>query len=262
MSKIDFKDVTFIIPIKFDSADRRTNFKTTIGYLERNFDTNIIVMESDTKSNEDFVKSVSDNIQYIFDDKFNGSFHRTRLLNHMTKESKTNILVNYDVDVIFPISQYLESKKKVEDGATIVYPYGGKFYDVKKPMFKFVEEDKVSEIDLKKCQLFNANSVGGAIFFDKERYWSIGLENENFISWGYEDWERLRRVEKLGHTAPRITGVLYHLTHSRNKDGSGSNPHYRNNGKLYGKIKNMNKNQLLNHINTWTWIKKEKEENV
>ena len=50
---IDFRDVTFIIPIRFDSEDRKRNFKITIGFLEKTFDTNIIVMESDKESNEE-----------------------------------------------------------------------------------------------------------------------------------------------------------------------------------------------------------------
>ena len=64
---IDFKDVTFIIPIRFDSEDRKRNFKITIGFLEKTFDTNIIVMESDKESNEEFVKSVSNKVLYLFE---------------------------------------------------------------------------------------------------------------------------------------------------------------------------------------------------
>ena len=64
---VDFKDVTFIIPVRFDSDDRRRNFRITIGYLIKNFDTNIIVLESDNESNEDFVKSISNDIEYIFE---------------------------------------------------------------------------------------------------------------------------------------------------------------------------------------------------
>jgi cell division GTPase FtsZ len=40
---IDFKDVTFIIPVRFDSEDRKRNFRITIAFLEKHFDTNIIV---------------------------------------------------------------------------------------------------------------------------------------------------------------------------------------------------------------------------
>ena len=97
---INFKDVTFIVPLRFDSEDRRRNFKMSMTYLLRNFDTNIIVMDSDKESNEEFVKSVSPQIKYIFEKNNEKLFHRTRLLNDMTKISTTNIVLS----VVFEMS--------------------------------------------------------------------------------------------------------------------------------------------------------------
>ena len=161
---IDFKDVTFIVPIRFDSEDRRNNFKTSMNFILRNFNTNIIVLDSDKESNEDFVKSVSEKIKYVFEKNGEKLFHRTRLLNEMTKMSETEIIVNYDVDVIFPIEQYLEAKKLIESGGTMCFPYGGKFYDIPKKFFNLVNEDKLDEIPLNDCTLFNPGSVGGGLF--------------------------------------------------------------------------------------------------
>jgi len=251
---IDFKDVTFIVPVRFDSDDRRVNFETSMRYILRNFDTNIIVLESDNKSNEDFVKSISNKIKYIFEKNDNKLFHRTRLLNEMTKMSKTDIIVNYDVDVIFPIEQYIESKKKIEDGCTICFPYAGKFYDIPKKHFDKVNEDRLQDIPLGECTLFNPNSVGGAVFFSKSKYGEIGFENQNFLSWGHEDWERVVRVKTMGHLEGRIEGVLYHLTHSRTHNSSSNNPFFGFNGQEFNKIRSMNKSQLCEHIKTWSWL--------
>jgi predicted glycosyltransferase involved in capsule biosynthesis len=251
---IDFKDVTFIVPIRFDSEDRRNNFKISMNYLLRNFDTNIIVLDSDKESNEDFVKSISEKIKYVFEKNGEKLFHRTRLLNDMTKIAKTEIIVNYDVDVVFPIEQYIESKKKIEEGCTMCFPYAGKFYDIPRKFFDLVGGDKLSEIPLNQCTLFNPNSVGGAFFFHKSRYQEIGWENENFVSWGHEDWERIHRIQFLGYELCRTEGVLYHLTHSRTFNSSGSNPYYNFNGQEIQRIKRLNKEQLLNEIKKWEWI--------
>jgi predicted glycosyltransferase involved in capsule biosynthesis len=252
---IDFKDVTFIVPVRFDSQDRRDNFKTSIGFLLRNFDTNIIVLESDENSNEEFVKSVSDKIKYVFEKNDERLFHRTRLLNDMTKMCETNIVVNYDVDVLFTVEQYMESKKKIEEGCTMCFPYAGKFYDIPRKFFDLVSENKLPEIPLNQCTLFNPNSSGGAFFFHKERYHEIGWENENFVSWGYEDWERIHRVEFLGYGLCRTEGVLYHLTHSRTENSNEKNPFYQFNGQEIQRIKRLNKEQLLNEIEKWIWTK-------
>jgi len=251
---INFKDVTFIVPVRFDSQDRKNNFKTSMSFLLRNFDTNIIVLESDENSNGEFVKSISKKIKYVFEKNDEKLFHRTRLLNNMTKMSETNIIVNYDVDVIFTIDQYIESRNKILDGCDMVFPYSGKFYDVQKNQFHLVDSDKINEIDLNQCTLFNPNSVGGAFFFNKERYTSIGLENENFVSWGHEDWERVVRIETMGHRLCRVDGVLYHLTHSRTHNSSDQNPFFHINGQEFHRIRSMSKEQLTNHIKTWGWV--------
>lgn len=251
---INFKDVTFIVPVRFDSQDRKDNFKTSMNFLLRNFDTNIIVLESDENSNEEFVKSISEKIKYVFEKNDEKLFHRTRLLNDMTKMSETNIIVNYDVDVIFTVNQYIESRNKILEGCDMVFPYSGKFYDVQKNQFHLVDSDRIDEIDFSQCTLFNPNSVGGAFFFNKERYVSIGLENENFVSWGHEDWERVVRIETMGHKLCRVDGVLYHLTHSRTHNSSDRNPFFNINGQEFNRIRSMNKEQLTNHIKTWPWI--------
>lgn len=251
---INFRDVTFIIPIRFDSEDRKRNFKITIGFLEKTFDTNIIVMESDKESNEEFVKSVSNKVLYLFEQTEDTLFHRTRMLNVMTKMSKTNIVVNYDVDVLFKPDQYIASRFALNTGVDFVFPYAGKFYDIPSKFFELINSSNFDGIDLNQCTLFNPNSLGGAIFFNKEAYTKIGLENENFISWGHEDWERIGRIEKMGYKVYRTDGVLYHLTHHRTHNSSGSNPMYNHNGNEYRMIMSMNKEELTEHIKTWKWI--------
>jgi predicted glycosyltransferase involved in capsule biosynthesis len=252
---IDFKDVTFIIPIRFDSEDRKRNFNITINFLEKNFDTNIIVMESDKVSNEEFVKSISDKIVYVFEKTEDSLFHRTKMLNDMTKMSKTNIVVNYDIDVLFKPEQYVASRFALNSGVDFVFPYTGKFYDIPVSYFETIQNGKFDLVNLSSCTLFNPNSMGGAIFFNKDAYTKIGLENENFISWGHEDWERVGRIEKMGYKIYRVDGVLYHLTHHRTHNSSGSNPMYNHNGNEYQKIMSMSKEQLTEHIKTWGWLK-------
>ena len=250
---IDFRDVTFIIPIRFDSEDRKRNFKITINFLEKNFDTNIIVMESDKDSNEDFVRSASNKLEYIFEKDESHLFHRTKMLNAMTKLSKTNIVVNYDVDVLFTLDQYVASRFALNTGSDFVFPYNGKFYDIKLDYFKTIENGEFDKINLNNCRLFNSNSVGGAIFFKKDSYQKIGLENENFISWGHEDWERVGRMKKMGYEVHRVDGVLYHLTHFRTHNSGGSNPMAKNNENEYNKVMSMNKQQLEEYIDSWDW---------
>lgn len=249
---IDLKDVTFIIPILIDSDDRINNYNIVIDYLLKNFDTNIIVCESDKESHEEILKK--DGVEYMFV-KNEGLFHRTKLLNIMTKKAKTNIIVNYDIDVIFNIRQYVEARDAIKSGDfDICYPYGGNFVNIRKYYFQQIKDNNLDGIDLDQCEISNPNSYGGAIFFNKEKYIQAGLENERFISWGFEDNERIERLVKLDFKLARIQGQLYHLDHERKINSTPEQPNYNDNINEYMKVAKMTKNELINYIKTWGWI--------
>ena len=74
-----------------------------------------------------------------------------------------------------------------------------------------------------------------------------------FPSHDHEDWVRIHRVQFLGYDLCRTEGVLYHLTHSRTFNSSGSNPYYNFNGQEIQRIKRLNKEQILNEIKKWKW---------
>lgn len=253
---INLKDVTFIIPVKLDSDDRRRNMKITLSYLQRNFDTNIIVCESDKESNEEFIQSCAIRpIIYMFDEDSSGIFHRTRILNEMTEASPTNIVVNYDIDVVFPVENYVAARDAINQGTDLVFPYGGPFFDIGEDLFRYVNENNVSQIPVQENQLLHPNSVGGAFFFNRERYKKAGLENENFLAWGFEDNERIIRLQKLGYKLGRVNGNCYHLTHHRDHNGWFTNPYIKENEAELEKIKNMNESEIRSYVSTWDWIK-------
>ena len=65
--------------------------------------------------------------------------------------------------------------------------------------FEVINETKdLTKINLNECQLFNPNSVGGVVMFDREHYWKCGGANEAFKSVGYEDNEINTRFKNLG----------------------------------------------------------------
>ena len=254
---IDLKDCTFIIPIKIESDDRKRNLQITLNYLQRNFDTNIIVYESDKISRaKKYIEDISEDILYMFEKNETGIFHRTRMLNEMTEIAKTNIIVNYDIDVIFSPQQLVASKNAISiNKMDLCFPYSGAFHDVPDIYFDNVKKDNLEKIDLNKCPLLNAQSVGGAFFFNKERYKEAGYENENFVSWGYEDNERIVRLQKLNYAMARIEGPCYHLTHSRDQNGWFSNPYIKQNESELEKIKGMNALEIMKYVKSWEWIK-------
>lgn len=260
----DLKQTTFIIPLRIESADRMRNVITSLCYLLENFDTNVIVKEGDTQSTftEDVLPQVKEflevddipNLTHVFEDTSASEFHRTRYLNEMTHMATTRVVVNYDCDIILPISSYTNSQKMIVDGdSDVVYPYGFGNY----AMMAFVSDEDVSEFlsngfDI--ATLHNKSKqymsrYGFCQFFDREVYITGGGENEDFIAYAPEDEERAYRFKTLGYKVDRIDSFAYHLEHARTPNSWVNNPHMKNNNLLWEKIQKMNKKQLIEYYN-------------
>jgi aspartyl aminopeptidase len=74
------------------------------------------------------------------------------------------------------------------------------------------------------------------------------------MSWGFEDNERISRLQKLNHQVSRVPGLLFHLNHQRGANSVPENPYYQKNMQEYYKINSMNKNQLEEYIKNWGWV--------
>lgn len=254
--KIPFTDVTFTIPFKSDSVNRLANITRVVQYLYKNFDTNISVYEVFLKGQGTaFDKTtMSDYPSVRFQNHEQGEFfHRTKYLNIMAKEATTPMIVNYDCDVLFPIKQYVEAANILRSQkASGIFPYDGYFVNI--PHLEALKEDLVV-LNPDQYPNFGRNSYGGAIFWNREHFIRGGMENENFISWGHEDWERVERFTKLGFSLGRIKGPLYHMDHPRAADSSDANPWGKHNEREYVKVKNMKVNDLKEYVSTWPWVK-------
>jgi hypothetical protein len=238
--KIDLKDTTFIIPVSIDSTDRIENINTCIAYINTYFDTNIIIGEQGTDAiNHSKVK-------------FNyPKFHRTKMLNEMTKQANTPIVINYDADVFLPPLQIWLAVHYIRTNvADYVYPYDGQFARVGRGYYNLINDKKdlgrLSKYTFKgtfKNDVNTPKSVGGAIAFNKEAYTEIGLENERFISYAPEDIERFYRMANTGRLK-RIKGVIYHLDHEVTINSSIGHVDYANNVKVCNELTGLTMNEL------------------
>jgi predicted glycosyltransferase involved in capsule biosynthesis len=246
-TRYDLTDVTFLIPFRGDSQERIQNLNLSLSFLNDNFITNVILWENDKMpkaSNNPEIK----NCKYVFEHNSNSLFHRTKILNNMTRIAETKYICLYDCDVIFEPKSIILAHQALNSGMEVVYPYSGVFLDIpreyaKKDLFNMGINNFIS-----KFSLLHTNSLGAAIFLNKESYINAGMENENFKSWGYEDLERFERFSKLGLSIARINGACFHFTHPRDENSCDKNPYYNENIKEYEKIKSMDANEIKKYL--------------
>lgn len=270
---IDLLNATFIIPLRIESEDRMRNIITLLCFLFGNFDTNVIVKEVDTQSvfSENVLPQVKEfvgrdiNLTHVFEKSDDSVFYRMHILNEMLAMVKTDVVVNYDCDVLMPIQTYVNAYESILDKTCdVVYPYGnGSFQKQVHVNDKIVSEFLNSDFDF---SIFDNNSqvsssdFGWVQFFNRSVYFEGGMENENFRGSSPEDKERFFRFTTLGYNVRRIDNWIYHLEHSRGPNSWPTsihgNPYMTQNFEVWNYIQTLNKEQLKEYYSNQEYLKK------
>jgi hypothetical protein len=256
---INLKDLTFTIPIRIDTPERSRNLVTTIKYINKHFDTNIMVYEESLSPVVD--KLLSDNnitnVKYKHIQTTSSLFRRTHLLNLMAVECTTPYIANYDADILLKLSQYEYAMELLRSGQSeMIYPYNGRFINlIDETLEKVVAQLDVENIQESDGHLIHPNSLGGVIIWKKSKFMQIGMENENFVSWGWEDNARLSVAMKLGVKISRVDGCLFHMHHPVSENSSNTKHQaYMDNQREFLKVNNMSPTELLKYIGSWSWM--------
>jgi len=250
--KIPLKDMTFMIPLFLDHQDRKNNVNLSVCMLQKDFDTNIIVCEQGGNHfayMEQWTKYMKSDSEV---------FHRTKMLNDMSRLVETELIANWDCDVIIPPMQILVAVEKLRAGVDMVFPYDGRYGRVpRNPWFHALE--KSLDIGIVGATPFRNriaghNSAGGAVFHRKDSFVDGGMENEHLISYGPDDVERNDRFKALGYKVERVPGSLFHLDHFIGLNSSSRlNPYYPANMHELDKIRAMTKDELRAYVDSWPW---------
>lgn len=122
---------------------------------------------------------------------------RTHSINQLLTTVNTPYVGVADVDGLLDPSILFEVRQAFIDGADVVYPYsrirqGDEYWN---PKYNF----------------------GILVFFNTDKYRSIGGENEKFVGWGWEDFERYYRALNNGLSIIRLDNDIEHQAHPHNR---------------------------------------------
>lgn len=253
-SAIDLRDCTFITAVKIESKDREFNFLRIIQYICDNFATNILIKESDSYNHMVELLKLIDKkectITATFEKNESGIFHRTRLLNEALFTVNTPVCINYDIDVFLDPAAYVFARNKIiDEGYDLVYPFKkGENIQIQVTVPEAIKNNYQGE------SLFNRawqqpwqSYCGHVQFFKTESYLTGGMENEEFISYGPEDRERMERFQRLGYKVMWGDSIVYHLEHSRDENSSTKNPSFGNNEKLLTRLREMGDEEFIEY---------------
>lgn len=266
-----YDDITFIVPIKIDSDIRLINFYYSMMYLKTTHNFKIIVKEVDhePKLSNIINKIDNPNLKYVFEnikenEKNNFFFHRTKYLNDMIELCDTKIICNFDCDILLQKKNIDQSLNLFNEGVDVVYPYNYGNYQLR------IYNHDIFKIDgfFNFVQEFNNNNVktepwtsafGHCVMFKSDVYKKGFGENEEFKSYGPEDFERYNRFKKLNFNVKHLncstdSYYILHMEHPRGKDSDDSNLHFKYNELLRTKLESLNKEELINEYNMFKYV--------
>lgn len=259
MKEIDLKNFTFIIPVKIESEDRKRNAEVVLNFLNSNLDTNIFIYEAGSEVIPSIFEITSENIKYFYEDlDSDAPFHRTKYVNHLIKEVRTEFTVNYDVDVILDLGVYKNlNKKMVDNNIDLLYPYGlGEYLRNVNNICLDSLIENINHCDNFYNTLYSnyaasRTHTGHCQVFKTESYIHGGMEDENFISYGPEDQEKLYRFSTLGFKVEHLDGAyINHIEHSRTPDSSDQNAFFHHNWAIFNKIQGMSIEEYWQYVNS------------
>ena len=270
---VDLSNATFIIPLRIESADRMRNIITLLCFLLGNFDTNVIVKEVDSEPvfEENVLPQIKEfigndiNLVHIFEKSDDPVFYRMHILNEMLAMSKTDVVINYDCDVLMPVETYVNAYESILNGACdVVYPYGnGNFQKQVHVTDEIVSDFLNNDFNLPildKSSQVSTSDFGWVQFFNRSVYIEGGMENENFRGSSPEDKERFFRFTTLGYKVRRIDNWIYHLEHSRGAnswpESIRGNPYMAQNFEVWNHLQTLNKQKLKEYYSNQDYLKK------
>jgi hypothetical protein len=268
-------NLTFLIPIKIESEDRARNLLTVLVYLLSKFDAIVSIKECDYENKFQSLiipslvqkfGSIPNNLIYEFEEQKTDFFHKTKILNDLLEKSNTEVVCNYDTDVLLPETSILNAYEMIlSNQSDAVYPYGCGIYQKAVTYSQETFQDFLKSLnicDLDQYSTINNSSIGWCQFIRKKNYIESFMMNENFYAWGPEDCEFYYRLKFLGNRVDRIHDYVYHLEHTRSNDSWFSNPMWRKNTELWYWIRSQSKESFLNYYKNQTYIKQRKQFNV
>lgn len=270
---VDLSNATFIIPLRIESADRMRNIITLLCFLFGNFDTNVIIKEVDSEPvfEENVLPQIKEfigndiNLTHVFEKSDDPVFYRMHILNEMLAISKTDVVINYDCDVLMPVKTYVNAYESILDGTyDVVYPYGnGSFQKQVNVTDEIVSDFLNNDFDLSildKSSQVSTSDFGWVQFFNRSVYIEGGMENENFRGSSPEDKERFFRFTTLEYKVGRIDNWIYHLEHSRGSnswpDSIKGNPYMEQNFEVWNHLQTLNKQKLKEYYLNQQYLKK------
>lgn len=206
-----------IIPFREEQSEpsRDKNIEFVEDFWKYNYDCEVILSDSDPKK------------------PFNRSAARNSGVDKATKDN----IVLCDADTFPDVVSIPEAFSKLEQGSSWVLPYM-RYYRLSKGFSDQIVSNKINFISKPYYDIkFVKNCWAGVICLKKDMFYSIGGYNENYLGWGFEDYEFRDCLDRKFGRHVRLPYSVYHLWHEVQEGSTNDSDTFLSNKLLYEKSK-------------------------
>lgn len=254
------KDMSFIIPIRVDNEERVDNCSTILRFLHMHFpQSEVLLIEQDAKIRTQSIIESFPAVRRSFE--LNpGKFSKSLAVNRGIALSTRELICMWDADILVHPGALRRAADMLRSGiGRVVIPHNRIFLDVSGAlkdeisssfeMEKYGRVRRFSDVPVR-ADLAWRECHGGIFVGQKEVLKLTGGLNKKMISYGWQDIEFLRRLDKLGYYSFMLPDFnLVHLDHPRGPD-SHANEMYDINRAEFEKVNGMSRRQLQSYVET------------
>lgn len=170
--------------------------------------------------------------EVIISDSTYSKFNRSEARNIGVAKANYETLVFSDADTFCDIQNIPEALNFIKKDRWVL-PYK-RYYRLSKEFSKNIINNNILHISKPDYELkFINNSWSGVVCLNKKMFYSVNGYNENYVGWGFEDYEfKDSLISKFGEPI-RVNGSSYHLWHEVEPFTTKDSSYYLQNKDLY-----------------------------
>ena len=119
LTSIDNDRLSFVIPIRVDSAERERNLDVVVDLLSEMEGVDVSILEGD-KQPLYRLKKAYENVKYRFVEDRDPVFHRTKYLNWLLRDAQGAVVGVWDTDVAITYGQISDAVKAIRTGWAVI----------------------------------------------------------------------------------------------------------------------------------------------
>jgi len=170
--KTDLRDVTFLLPLRIDSRERKENADALIRFTFRHFKTSFIALEADA-TRKYSPEYEPEGFHYTFIEDPDEIFRKTKWINRLISMDDTPFIAVWDDDAIVSPEQIILTAERLQTEQVVMsLPYDGRFYSYDKVSCDLFKRIPDIEILLKRIAIIHLilgyHYTGGAFIIHNE----------------------------------------------------------------------------------------------